>query len=202
MLSDEALNVLFRAARTARAWLDRPVSDELLGQIYDLMKWGPTSANCCPARIVFLRTQPAKQRLLPALSPGNVEKTMSAPVTAIVAYDLRFYEKLPKLFPHNPKMVELFASSQELAVSTAFRNGSLQGAYFMLAARSLGLDCGPMSGFDNAKVDQEFFSDSEAALFPGGQVRSNFLCNLGYADPAKIDARLPRLDFNEACKLL
>jgi 3-hydroxypropanoate dehydrogenase len=202
MLSDEALNVLFRTARTARAWLDRPVSDELLGQIYDLMKWGPTSANCCPARIVFLRTPPAKQRLLPALSSLNVEKTMKAPVTAIVAYDLRFYEKLPELFPHNPKMVELFASSQQFAESTAFRNGSLQGAYFMLAARSLGLDCGPMSGFDNAKVDQEFFSGSEPGLFPGGQVRSNFLCNLGYADPAKISPRLPRLDFDEACKLL
>jgi len=202
MLSDEALDLLFRKARTAHAWLDRPVSDTLLGQLYDLMKWGPTSANSCPARIVFLRTPSAKQRLLPALSLGNVEQTMSAPVTAVVAYDLRFYEKLPKLFPHNPKMVELFSSSASLAESTAFRNGSLQGGYFILAARSLGLDCGPMSGFNNAKVDQEFFSGPEPQLFPGGQVKSNFLCNLGYVDPAKIFPRQARLDVDEACKLL
>ena len=202
MLNDEALDVLLRKARTAHAWLDRPVSDELLRQIYDLMKWGPTSANCCPARIVFLRTPAAKQRLLPALSPGNVEQTMRAPVTAVVAYDLRFYEKLPKLFPHNPKMLERFRSSPDLAGPTAFRNGTLQGGYFMLAARSLGLDCGPMSGFDNAKVDQEFFSSPESELFPGGQVKSNFLCNLGYADPAKFFPRQARLDFDEACTLL
>ena len=201
-LNYEALGTLFRTARTAHAWLDRPVSDDLLGQLYELMKWGPTSANCCPARIVFLRTPPAKQRLLPALSPGNVEQTMKAPVTAVLAYDLRFYEKLSKLFPHNPKMVELFSSSASLAEATAFRNGTLQGGYFILAARSLGLDCGPMSGFDNAKVDQEFFSSSEPALFPGGQVKSNFLCNLGYADFAKTFPRQARLDFDEACKLL
>jgi len=150
-LSDEVLDQLFRTARTHKAWLDRPVSDELLHQVYDLMKWGPTSANLCPARILFLRTREAKQRLRPALMPGNVEKTMAAPVTAIVAYDERFYEQAPRLFPHGSGMRDLFLNSPDLAEATAFRNGTLQGAYLILAARSLGLDCGPMSGFDNAQ---------------------------------------------------
>jgi 3-hydroxypropanoate dehydrogenase len=197
LLSDEALDILFRKARTHTAWLDKPVSDDLLRQVYDLMKWGPTSANCCPARILFLRTPEAKQRLLPALSSGNVDKTMKAPVTAIIAHDLKFYEKLPKLFPHNPAAREWFTQSPELAQVTAFRNGTLQGGYFILAARALGLDCGPMSGFDNAKVDKEFFANPE-----NQSVKSNFLCNLGYGDPAKIPPRSPRLDFDEACKLL
>ncbi|HZR30138.1 MAG TPA: malonic semialdehyde reductase [Terriglobales bacterium] len=202
-VSDQALDTLFRKARTHNSWLDKPVSDELLHQLYDLMKWGPTSANCSPARILFLRTPEAKQRLKPALSPPNVEKTMKAPVTAIIAHDLKFYELLPQLFPHNPGAREWFAHSPELAEVTAFRNGSLQGAYFILAARSLGLDCGPMSGFDNAKIDEEFFSVStpeEAA--PSNRVKSNFLCNLGYGDPAKLFPRSPRLAFDEACKLL
>jgi len=193
-LNDDALDVLFRKARTHRAWLDQPVSDEILHQIYELMKLGPTSANCSPARIVFLRTPEAKQRLLPALSPGNVGKTMSAPVTAIVAYDLKFYEKLTKLSPHNPGMRDIFANMPDVA-EHAFRNGSLQGGYLILAARAVGLDCGPMSGFDNAKVDQEFFSG-------GVQIRSNFLCNLGYGDPSKLLPRAPRLDFDEVCQLL
>jgi 3-hydroxypropanoate dehydrogenase len=193
-LSDEALDVLFRKARTHRAWLDKPVDDDTLRQIYDLMKLGPTSANCSPARILFLRTPEAKQRLLPALSPGNVEKTMKAPVTAIVGYDLKFYEKMAKLSPQNPGMRDTFANSPDVA-EHAFRNGTLQGGYLVLAARAMGLDCGPMSGFNNAKVDEEFFSG-------GSQVKSNFLCNLGYGDPSKLSPRAPRLDFEEACKLL
>ena len=199
----QALDTLFRNARTYNSWLDKPVSDELLRQLYDQMKWGPTSANCSPARILFLRTPEAKQRLKPALAPPNVEKTMKAPVTAIIAHDTKFYELLPRLFPHNPGAREWFANSPELAQVTAFRNGSLQGAYFILAARSLGLDCGPMSGFDNAKVDEEFFpASAHEEASPSGPVKSNFLCNLGYGDPAKLFPRSPRLAFEEACKLL
>lgn len=205
-LSDDAFDVLFREARTHNAWLDRPVSDETLRQLYDLMKWGPTSANCCPARMLFVRTPEAKERLRPALSPGNVEKTMAAPVTAILAFDERFYEQLPRLFPHNPGMRDVFANAPELADKTAFRNGTLQGGYFILAARSLGLDCGPMSGFDNAKVDEEFFPAAEGReateVVCPGRVRSNFLCNLGYGDPSKLFPRSPRLEFEEACRVL
>jgi 3-hydroxypropanoate dehydrogenase len=198
-LPDAALDTLFRQARTHSAWLDRPVSDALLHQLYDLLKWGPTSANTGPARILFLRTPEAKARLKPALSPGNLEKTMKAPVTAIVAYDLKFYEKLPQLFPAMAAARDKFAGDAELAKTSAFRNGSLQGAYFILAARAVGLDCGPMSGFDNAKVDQEFLSGSP---FPGGEVKSNFLCNLGYGDAAQLKPRNPRLEFDQACRLL
>ena len=194
-LSDEALNVLFRQARTHTAWLDKAVDDDTLRQIYDLMKFGPTSANSSPARILFLRTREAKQRLLPALSAGNVDKTMAAPATAILAYDLKFFDKLPHLFPKNPAMRDNFVNSPQLAETTAFRNGTLQGGYFILAARALGLDCGPMSGFNNGKVDEEFFSG-------GSQIISNFLCNLGYGDPTKLYPRSPRLDFDEACQLL
>jgi len=194
MLTADSLDILFRKARTHRAWLPKPVSDDLLRELYDLMKWGPTSANCCPVRILFLRTPEAKQRLKPTLSPGNVDQTMKAPVTAVIAYDLKFYDQLPRLSPHNPAMRDMFANSPELAVATAFRNGSLQGGYFILAARSVGLDCGPMSGFDNAKLDAEFF--------PAGNVKSNFLCNLGYGDPSKLHPRAPRLDFDETCQLL
>jgi len=193
-LSDAALDQLFRAARTYPAWLDIPVADELLRQIYELMKWGPTSGNLCPARIVFVTSPAAKERLRPALSPGNVDKVMTAPATAIVAYDLKFYDKQPILAPHNPKSRETFAASPDLAQSTAFRNGSLQGAYFIVAARALGLDCGPMSGFDNARVDEEFFA--------GGQLKSNFLCNIGYGDPSRLRPRQPRLTFAEACSIV
>jgi 3-hydroxypropanoate dehydrogenase len=193
-LNDEALDTLFRKGRTHIFWQDKPVSDDLLRQVYDLMKWGPTSANCSPGRILFLRTQEAKERLRPALSPNNVDKTMKAPVTAIVAHDLKFYEQLPRLFPNNPAARGWFSDSPRLAEVTAFRNGTLQGAYFILAARSLGLDCGPMSGFDNAKVDAEFFA--------GTSEKSNFLCNLGYGDASKLFPRNPRLDFDETCKLL
>ncbi|MBI4459705.1 MAG: malonic semialdehyde reductase [Acidobacteria bacterium] len=200
-LEETALDLLFRKARTYRNWLDKPVSDAVLQELHELLKWGPTSANCCPARILFLRTPEAKQRLRPALDPGNVEKTMTAPVTAIIAYDLKFYDKMLKLAPHSPNAREYFSKSAEVAEVTAFRNGSLQGAYFILAARAVGLDCGPMSGFDNAKVDAEFFSD-RFKYFPGGFVKSNFLCNLGYGDPSKLFPRAPRLEFNEACQLL
>jgi 3-hydroxypropanoate dehydrogenase len=208
MLNDEGLDLLFREARTYTAWLDKPVSDDLLRRIYELMKWGPTSANSNPARIVFLRTARGKERLRPALSPGNVQKTMSAPVTAIVAYDLCFYEKLPKLFPHNPAMRDAFANAPQLVETTAKRNSSLQGAYLMVAARALGLDCGPISGFDNAKVDEEFFATGQERagfdqeFFPEGNVRSNFICNLGYGDRSKVHPRSPRLKFEEACTLL
>jgi 3-hydroxypropanoate dehydrogenase len=208
-LSERAFNVLFREARTHSAWLDRPVEDGLLHQLYDLMKWGPTSANSSPARIVFLRTREAKERLRPALSPGNVDKTMQAPVTAIIAHDSKFYEALPRLFPAMPTMKEMFEKAPEMAAATAMRNGSLQGAYFILAARALGLDCGPMSGFDNAKVDREFFPVSASGVgapgggfVAGGPVQSNFLCNLGYGDASKLHPRGPRLGFLEACQLL
>ncbi len=198
-LTDEALDVLFRQARTHSVWLDKQVSDDVLRQLYELMKFGPTSANSCPARIVFLRTPEAKKRLLPALSPSNLDKTLQAPVTAIIGYDLKFYEQMPKLFPHNLAARGWFADSRPLAEITAFRNGTLQGGYFILAARSLGLDCGPMSGFDNAKVDAEFFAAPDGSFV---EVKSNFLCNLGYADASKLFPRNPRLSFEEACKLL
>lgn len=192
-LDDRSLDILFRDAHTHRHWLDKPVGDVLLHQIYDLMKWAPTSANCCPARFVFVRSAAAKQRLLPAMAPGNVEQTRTAPVTAIIAYDLEFYEKLPVLYPPADAR-SWYAGNQPLIAATAFRNGSLQGAYLLLAARALGLDAGPMSGFDNEKVDREFF--------PDGKVKSNFLINLGYGDRSKLYPRGPRLRFEEAAQIL
>jgi 3-hydroxypropanoate dehydrogenase len=198
---------LFRNARTHNGWLPRPVSDETLHALYETLKWGPTSANASPARFVFIRSPAAKEKLKVCLASGNVEKTMTAPVTVIVAYDVLFYDKLPKLFPHTPEMRDLFASNPALIEVTARRNSSLQGAYMMLAARALGLDCGPMSGFDNAKLDEEFFGAGkcegcEQEFFPAGHVKSNFLCNLGYGDPAKLMPRSPRLEFGEACTLM
>jgi 3-hydroxypropanoate dehydrogenase len=193
-ISDEALRQIFFEARTYNGWLDRPVTDEQLRELYDVAKWGPTSANSSPARFVFIRSQQAKERLRPTLAPGNVEKTMAAPITVIVAYDLQFHENLPKLFPHKPAMRDLYASNPQLLEETARRNSSLQGAYLIIAARSLGLDCGPMSGFDNAKLDEEFFA--------AGYVKSNFLCNIGYGDPSTLTPRLSRLEFNEACTIL
>jgi len=192
-LPDQALQRIFTNARTHSAWLTEPVSDELLQQIYDLMKWGPTSANSSPARIAFVKSNQAKEKLLPCMAPGNVEKTRTAPVTAIIAHDLEFYEKLPKLFPHADAR-SWFVGNKPFIESTAFRNGSLQGAYLIIAARALGLDCGPMSGFDNAKVD--------AAFFEGASWKSNFICNLGFGDASLLHPRSPRLDFNEACKIL
>jgi 3-hydroxypropanoate dehydrogenase len=207
-LHDAALDQLFRNARTHNAWLDQPVTDDTLRALYDLMKWAPTSANTNPARFLFLRTKRAKERLLPALAPGNVDKVMTAPVTAIIAYDLLFYDKLPTLFPHAPAMRENFSRNPQLVEVTARRNSSLQGAYLMFAARSLGLDVGPLSGFDNAKVDREFFDAGrecegcDQEFLPEGHVRSNFLCNLGYGDASKLFPRSPRLAFEEACTLL
>jgi len=192
-LDDRSLDIIFREAHTHRAWLDKPVSDALLHQIYDLMKWAPTSANCCPARIVFVRSAEAKQRLLPAMAPGNVENTRAAPVTAIVAYDLEFYEKLPRLYPQTDAR-SWYAGNQPLIDTTAFRNGTLQGAYLLIASRALGLDAGPMSGFDNEKVDKEFFA--------GTRVKSNFVINLGYGDTSKLYKRNPRLPFEEVAQIL
>jgi 3-hydroxypropanoate dehydrogenase len=192
-LDDAALDLLFRQARTHRAWLDRPVPDDLLRRVYELAAQGPTSANCSPMRVIFARSREAKERLRPALTPGNVDKTMQAPVTAIVAHDLGFPDRLPRLFP-TADLRANFAGKPELIATTAFRNGSLQGAYLMLAARACGLDVGAMSGFDNAKVD--------AAFFPDGTVKSNFLCNLGYGDPGKLGPRPPRLPFDEACRII
>jgi len=191
-VSDGAIDQLFREARTHNRWLDTPVSDAVLRQLYDLAKMGPTSANCQPMRLVFVKSREAKERLKPYLAPGNVEKTMAAPVTVIVAYDLEFYERLPQLFPHTDAR-SWFVGNDELIRTTAFRNGTLQGGYLILAARSLGLDCGPMSGFDNAKVD--------AAFFPDGKVKSNFLVNLGYGDPSKLFARSPRPTFESTCRV-
>ena len=189
-VDDAALDTLFREARTYTKWQPRPVSDDLLRDLYELLKWGPTSANAEPARFVFLRSKESKERLRPALAPLNVDKTMTAPVTVIVAYDLKFYEHLPELFPQNPGMAKLFESSPDMVETTAKRNSSLQGAYLIVAARALGLDCGPMSGFDHAKVDEEFFAAGKPCFgcdqefFPEGHVKTNFLCNLGYGDPA------------------
>ncbi len=190
---DAALDILFRNARTHSAWHPKHIPGHLLTDIYNIAKWGPTSANCSPMRIVFLQSNEAKERLRPALAPGNVEKTMAAPVVAIIAYDLEFYDELPKLFPHFD-MRPMFAGNPKFAEESAFRNSSLQGAYFMLAARALGLDCGPMSGFDVEKVNAEFF--------PNGKHKVNFLCNLGYGNSDKLFPRGPRLDFPEVCTLL
>ncbi len=187
-----ALDIIFRNARTHNGWQDKPVEDALLQQVYDLCKWAPTSANCSPMRIVFVKSKEAKERLKPAMDAGNLAKTMAAPATAIIGYDMEFYEQLPKLFPHADAK-SWFVGKDEFIKTSAFRNGSLQGAYFIIAARALGLDCGPMSGFNNDKVDAEFFK--------GTKVKSNFLCNLGYGDPSKLYPRSPRLSFNEACKI-
>jgi 3-hydroxypropanoate dehydrogenase len=194
-IDDDALDVIFRTARTYSAWQPRAVDDDLLRRVYELARLGPTSANTSPMRVVFVKSPAAKERLKPALAPGNVEKTMAAPATAIIATDTRFYEHIPRLFPHNPAFADLFTKpgQEQFTQVHAFRNGTLQGGYFILAARALGLDTGPMSGFDNAKVD--------AAFFPDGRYRSNFLCNLGYGDPSKLHPRLPRLEFEEACRI-
>jgi len=191
-VNDDALDIMFRQARTQNKWRDEPVTDAQLRAIYDLMKMGPTTANSQPARIVFVRSPAAKERLRPALSQGNMAKTMQAPVTAILGYDTRFYDLLPRLFAHNQAARSWYANDQ--ALTHALRNGSIQGGYFILAARAVGLDCGPMSGFDNAKVDAEFF--------PDGRVKSNFICSLGHGDPSVLFPRNERLPFDEACRIL
>jgi 3-hydroxypropanoate dehydrogenase len=192
-LSDDALDQIFRDARTHSAWLPKPVPLEILREAYELARMGPTSANASPARFVFLTTPEAKERLKPVLAPLNVEKTMAAPVTVIVAWDTEFYEKLPKLFPH-ADIRSHFVGNDKLIEETAFRNSSLQGAYFIIAARALGLDCGPMSGFDPGKLNAEFF--------PDGKWKANFICNLGYGDSSKLFPRNPRLDFDEAVRVI
>lgn len=193
-LDDATLDILFRSARSHNGWQQRDVSDVQLQQIYDLMKWGPTSANSCPARLIFIKSEEAKQKLKACLNEGNIKKSMTAPVVALIGMDMEFYDKLPKLFPHNPDAVNWFAGKPEKIRENAFRNSSLQGAYFILAVRSLGLDAGPMSGFNYAKMDETFF--------PDGKVRSNFICAIGYGDESKLYPRGPRLDFDEACKII
>ncbi len=193
MTNTVSLETLFTAARTHNGWLDKPVTDAELQQAYDLAKWGPTSANCSPARIVFVRSAAEKEKLVACMAPGNQDKTRAAPVTAIIAMDMAFYDKLPQLFPHADAR-SWFVGNQPMIDATAFRNSSLQGAYFMLAARAVGLDCGPMSGFDADRVN--------AAFFAGTSVKANFICNLGHGDPAKLFGRSPRLSFDEACKIV
>ncbi len=192
MLNDDALDLLFRNARTHNVWLEKPVSDELLHQLYDLMKYGPTSANSSPARIVFVKSPEARENLAACMSEGNAAKTRQAPVTAIIGMDFKFYEKLPQLFPHTDAR-SWFVGNQPLIDATAFRNSALQGAYLIIAARALGLDCGPMSGFDEEKVN--------AAFFAGTSVKANFVCSLGYGDHSKLFPRSPRLSFDEACRI-
>lgn len=193
-LDEASLDLIIREARSHNGWLDKPVSDELLQQLYDIVKMGSTSMNTCPARFVFIRTAAAKQRLKKCLAPLNVDKVLSAPVTVLIAHDMEFYQHMPKLFAHNPNAQSLFANNAELTANTAFRNGTLQGGYLMIAARAMGLDIGPMSGFNNALADAEFFA--------GTTIKSNFLCSLGYGDTKKIFQRLPRFDFDEVCTLL
>lgn len=193
MINDEALDLIFREARTHNGWEARKVSRPLIQAVYDLMKWGATSANCSPARFVFIASDEGRARLKPFLSGNNADKTMKAPVCVIIAHDLEFYEKLPQLFPHTDAR-SWFVGNEELIKTTAFRNGTLQGAYLMIAARALGLDCGPMSGFDNAGVDKEFLS--------GTTWKSNFLCNIGYGTAENLFPRSPRLAFDEACKII
>jgi 3-hydroxypropanoate dehydrogenase len=194
VVNDDGLDLIFRKARTHNAWLDWPVDDALLRQVYDLARLGPTSANMCPLRILFVKSREAKERLKPALDPTNAAKSLAAPVTAILGMEIQFYDQLPKLFPHADARAWFKDLPNHVLEQMALRNSSLQGAYFMLAARALGLDCGPMSGFANAKVDAEFFS--------GTTVKSNFLCNLGYGDAANLYPRSPRLDFDEACTIV
>lgn len=192
-LDADALDLIFREARTYRAWQPREVSDVVLQQLFELMRFGPTSGNCCPARLVFVKSPEAKARLEPSLDAGNVDKTMAAPVCAIFAHDMAFYDDMGWLAP-GMKFGDVLRKKPALAEETAFRNGSLQGGYFIVAARALGLDCGAMSGFDSAAVDREFFA--------GTEIRSNFLCNLGYGDPSGLRPRAPRHDFDQACTIL
>ena len=193
-LSNKSLQMLFTEARTHNAWTSQEVSDATLHDIYELLKWGPTSANCCPVRILFMKKGLEREKLLTCLSPMNVEKVRLAPVTAVIAWDEKFYDFIPKLLPAAPQYRDVFAGNQVLAETTAFRNSSLQGGYFILAARALGLDCGPMSGFDNQKMDEAFFA--------GTSWKSNFICNIGYGNPEKLLPRSPRLDFAEACRIV
>lgn len=193
-LDEMGQRLLFRHARTHSAWQDIPVDDETLYQAYDLMRWGPTAANSCPLRVVFVKTQAAKEKLKPHLDAGNVNKTMEAPVTALFAYDNEFYEKLSVLFPHMPNAREWFVGNDAAIYETGLRNSSLQAAYFIMAARAVGLDCGPMSGFNAGGIKAAFFADVNYT--------PNFICNLGYSDPTKLHPRLPRLSFDDVAKIV
>ena len=193
ILTEQGFDLLFRQARTAYAWQDRAVPDDLLRQIHDIMRFGPTSANSCPLRIVFVRSPEAKARLKPFLMDDNIEKTMQAPATAIMAHDMQFYDHLPELFPHADAR-SWFAGNDKVIADTAFRNSSMQAAYFMIVARGFGLGCGPMSGFDEDGVNKEFF--------PDGRFRVNFLCNLGYADHSNDFPRSPRFEFDQVCEII
>ena len=192
-LDEEALNLVFGEARSMNGWQDKDVSDAMIHSLYDLTKMGPTSTNCSPARFVFVKSEAEKAKFEPALLPNNISKVMTAPVVAIIGYDLDFSDHMTKLFPHMD-VAPMYKGNDEMNVSTAFRNSSLQGAYLIMVARALGLDCGPMSGFNNQLVDETFFSDSN--------IKSNFLCCIGYGDSTKIFQRLPRLDFDEVCKII
>ncbi len=194
-INDEALDLVFRNARTFRKFRPEPITPQILMAVYDLMRLGPTASNCCPARILFIVSVEAKEKLRPHLAKGNVDKTMNAPATAIIGYDLAFYDRFPKLSPERPAAREEAAKqSPDSIQETAFRNGTLQGGYLIMAARAVGLDCGPMSGFDNAGVNEAFFA--------GARLKSNFLCNLGYGDDPSMRPRGPRLSFDDACKIL
>lgn len=193
-LDDLSLDLMFRKARSHNTWQDKPVSDETLNTLYNLMKWGPTANNACPARIAFVKSDEAKEKLIPCLMPNNENKVRTAPAIAIIGHDLKFYEQMPKLLPFRPDANQRFIDNPDLVQPFAFRNGSLQGAYLMFAARAIGLDAGPMSGFKNPAVDKAFFE--------GSNIKSNFLCALGYADETGIFQRLPRLEFDEACQIL
>ena len=192
-LNEEQLNLLFGEARSMNGWQDKKVSDEMIKSIYELTKMGPTSTNCCPARFKFIKSEDQKELLKEALLPNNIEKVMSSPVIAIIGYDLDFSDNMGKLFPHMD-IAPMYKGNAEFNQATAFRNSSLQGAYFMMVSRALGLDCGPMSGFNNDLVDQIFFKDTN--------IKSNFLCCIGYGDSSKIFMRLPRLDFDEVCEII
>jgi len=191
---EEARKIIFSEARTHNDWLKKDIPDNILTNLFNLMRWGPTSANCSPTRIIFIKSPDAKKRLIPFLIESNLEKTINSPVTAIIAFDTEFHKHLPRLFPHNLDAQNWFNYSEEVSEITAFRNGSIQGGYFIIAARMLGLDCGPMSGFDQGGVDKEFFSNSK--------IKSNFLCNIGYGEPEKLSPRSPRFEFNEVCEIL
>lgn len=193
-LDDLSLDLMFRKARSHNAWQDKPVTDETLNELYELMKWGPTANNACPARITFVKSDEGKEKLVPCLMPNNETKVRTAPCVAIISYDMKFYEQMPKLLPFRPDANQRFIDNPKLIGPFAFRNGTLQGAYLIFAARAIGLDAGPMSGFKNPAVDEAFFK--------GTDVKSNFICALGYADETGIFQRLPRFEFDEACQII
>lgn len=191
-INDTALDQMFRSARSQNKWKSDPLPEGILEQVYELAKWGPTSANSCPARFTFITTDEAKERLRPTLAPQNVDKCMTVPAVVLIAQDNKFYDRLPELMPHNPAMKDMFANNAQMAAGTAFRNSSLQGGYFMLAARALGLDCGPLSGFNPEALNAEFYAGTNLTI--------NFICGVGIGDPDGVFPRSPRLEYSDACK--